>query len=359
MGALRDLIQEIISQETNCEDGLAKFKDIIKVYPSNRTQYEKYNYVRCQLKKHLGNKEVDLFFKPPEKLLEAVKQENEDKERKRLNEKLVVDFTLVMNAAIKGLHLGIQHKIYPQVLFCLSCLVCTRPNDMNGKHKRTNGQVFSPETTILHEKDGVLSLIKLKPSKQKNGTDYPPEITPFLCDTEHYDLCKEAFQFLQDEENIERDCYSSYDKYQRNEPCGPCTQACQWRKSGRTVPDLYECMCLKLGFDTAVIESSGFEDKMGREKKFRWRPYDARRFSASAFEDGRCSYGYGTRKKRKHTVNSVLGHVSNTNADEQYLTMQLDNMPVLEDLSLKLAEFHPYEVDDDLTITKGCYLIAK
>ena len=88
-------------------------------------------------------------------------------------------------------------------------------------------------------------------------------------------------------------------------------------------------------------------------------PYGARRFTASAFEAGRCHYGHGTRKKRKYTVNSVLGHVSNTNADEQYLTMQLENMPVLENLSLKLAEFHPYEADDDLTITKGCYLIAK
>ena len=127
----------------------------------------------------------------------------------------------------------------------------------------------------------------------------------------------------------------------------------------KSVPSLFECMFLNLGFDGAVIESSGFEDKLGRPIKFHWTPYGARRFTASAFENGRCHYGHGTRKKRKYTVNSVLGHVSNTNADEQYLTMQLENMPVLENLSLKLAEFHPYEADDDLTITKGCYLIAK
>jgi len=353
--SLKGLLQQITSKEISLEDGLDKFQSFINVpgaLDKHEWKYEKYNTMRRDLKKHFGNEEIERLFKPPAELWAKVKRLSEERERDKLNQKLVIDFPVFMNAAIKGLQLGIQHKIYPQVLFCLSCLVCSRPNDMNGGRTRKNGQVFSHETAFLHEKDGILSLIKKVPSKQKDNVVYPPEITPFLCDPEHYNLCKSAFEFLQDNENIERDCYSLYWKYKANEPCGPCTQACQWRKSSKSTPDILECMFDTLGFNDSIIEASGYA------KAFRFTPYDARRFTASAYEQGRCQYGYGTRKKRKLTVNSVLGHASATNADEQYLTMEIKHMQTLE-LTLQLAEFDPYIIDDGIDITKGAYLVAK
>ena len=83
MGALRDLIQEMASKETSLEDGLTKFTEIIKVYSSNRTKYDKYNYARNQLKKHFGNEQVDAVFKVPKTLYEACQREDEEKEKRR------------------------------------------------------------------------------------------------------------------------------------------------------------------------------------------------------------------------------------------------------------------------------------
>jgi len=64
----------------------------------------------------------------------------------------VIDTTLLLEKAIQGLEYALEKKLYPQVQFCLSFLVCTRPQDFNCKKIRVNGSQSSNETHVfLHD----------------------------------------------------------------------------------------------------------------------------------------------------------------------------------------------------------------
>ena len=351
------------------QDGADLFKnDIVSRYKNPETKYNKYVQIRKMLKNTFTKTEILQYFATPEHVYEEMQKYKRKRDDKKADQSISVDFTLFLESSILALRDGIKYKIYPQVLFALNCLVCARSNDFNAKLKRSNGVIFTESVAKLVDKNGILSLVRFVPSKQKDGVIYPPEVSPVLCAPKHYDLCKEAFKFLLNEENINLPCYSSDLAYRKKEACGPIPShhSSNWTKTRVQGLSCYECMFHDYGFVKAVSVENF-------KKKFKITPKFARHFFTCCAEEGRFATA-GTRHKRRKIVNSVLGHAPDSSADTNYLTMSIKNMDILPNLQLVQADQHAYVVaspppeavnnvnasdGEPISITKGAYLVAK
>ena len=356
---MKYLIDQMLAKTLSLEDGAAIFQiEIISRYTNPETKYNKFVQMRRKLKDNFSKAEILKHFATPDPVYQDMQNYKRKRDEEKADQSITVDFTLFIDSAIRALQDGIKFKIYPQVLFALNCLVCARSNDFNAKLTRSNGVIFSDSVAKLVESDGIISLVRLVPSKQKEDVVYPPEVSPLLCHPSHYGLCKQAFKFLLDEENINRPCYSSDLAYRKKEACGPIPShnSSNWTKTRVLGLSCYDCMFHDYGFQEAVLVENF-------EKKFKITPKFARHFFTCSAEEGRFATA-GTRYKRQKVVNSVLGHVPDSTADTSYLTMTIINMEKLPDMQLVQADRQPYVVpgeagSESVTIRKGAYLVAK
>jgi len=281
----------------------------------------------------VSNPEIQHPAENDEKI-RCAKHVNEDA---RHNNPAVVDVSLLLEKIITGLEYALEKKLYPQVQFCLSFLVCTRPNDFNCKKIRKNGDKSCRETHLfLHDvnyiDDTILgTLANLLPSKQHSKIQ-PFRLIPFICAPKHYKLVLEGFTFLQQKENIERPCYGGKAKFLKGLPCGPETVG--FSEQGKK-QDKNE-WSRKSNLNQLMIETLGLADCLRNPEKCQWFVFNktnARHFTACAVAQGILELDDDIMPSA--AFRNSLGHELRSSADHSYDNIKCMNMPKYENILVK------------------------
>ena len=261
----------------------------------------------------------------------------------------VIDTTLLLEKVIEGLKYALEKKLYPQVQFCLSFLVCTRPHDFNGKKVRVNGSQSSNDTHVfLHDipyKDDtiVATLANLLPSKQHQDAPLlPPRLVPFICDPKHYNLVMEGFNFLQEKENIERVCYGGEKNYLAGCACGPeNVKSVEWNRK----------------IDKLMIENLGLKNCVKNPKKCEWFKFtktNGRHFTACAMAQGILNLDDDIMPNA--AFRNALGHEIRSPADHSYDNIKCTNIPKYKNILVKKIDPNTPLVVNGKQITSGHYV---
>ena len=262
---------------------------------------------------------------------------------------VVIDTTLLLEKVIEGLKYALEKKLYPQVQFCLSFLVCTRPHDFNGKKVRVNGSQSSNDTHVfLHDipyKDDtiVATLANLLPSKQhQDALALPPRLVPFICDPQHYNLVMEGFNFLQEKENIERACYGGEKNYLAGRACGPeNVKSVEWNRD----------------IDKLMIENLGLKNCVKNPKKCEWFKFtktNGRHFTACAMAQGILNLDDDIMPNA--AFRNALGHEIRSPADHSYDNIKCTNIPKYKNILVKKIDPNTPLVVNGKQITSGHYV---
>ena len=261
----------------------------------------------------------------------------------------VIDTTLLLEKVIEGLKYALEKKLYPQVQFCLSFLVCTRPHDFNGKKVRVNGSQSSNDTHVfLHDisyKDDTIlaTLANLLPSKQHQDAPLlPPRLVPFICDPQHYNLVMEGFNFLQEKENIERVCYGGKNDYLAGRACGPeNVKSVEWNRD----------------IDKLMIDNLGLKNCVKNPKKCTWFKFtkkNGRHFTACAMGQGILNLDDDIMPNA--AFRNALGHEIRSPADHSYDNIKCTNIPKYKNILVKKIDPKAPLFVNGKEITSGHYV---
>ena len=125
----------------DCLEKLKKRKitheDFTNLYYQKLVEY-RFN-IHTIARKFTKIKKTNPEIRHPSENDEKIRRAKHANEDARHDNPAVLDVTLLLEKIIVGLKCALEKKLYPQIQFCLSFLVCTRPDDFNCKKIRTNG----------------------------------------------------------------------------------------------------------------------------------------------------------------------------------------------------------------------------
>ena len=125
----------------DCLEKLKKRKitheDFTNLYCQKLVEY-RFN-IHTIARKFTKIKKTNPEIRHPSENDEKIRRAKHANEDARHDNPAVLDVTLLLEKIIVGLKCALEKKLYPQIQFCLSFLVCTRPDDFNCKKIRTNG----------------------------------------------------------------------------------------------------------------------------------------------------------------------------------------------------------------------------
>ena len=293
-------------------------------------------------------KKIHSEIKHPEKNNETRLARKHEREDYHHANPAVIDTTLLLEKAIQGLEYALEKKLYPQVQFCLSFLVCTRPQDLNCNKIRVNGSQSSNETNkflhdISYKDDTILAtLANLMPSKQYKEALLPPRLVPFICDPKHYGLVMEGFNFLQEKENIDRACYGGKKKYLAGCACGPeNVKSVEWNRK----------------IDKLMIENLGLLNCVKNPEKCEWFKFtktNGRHFTACAMAQGILNLDDDIMPNA--AFRNALGHEIRSPADHSYDNIKCTNIPKYDNILVKKIDPNTPLVVNGKQIESGHYV---
>ena len=244
----------------------------------------------------------------------------------------------IIERAIWGLQIGVEHKIIPLLLYCISYLVPIRPNDLNPAFVRKNGVRPGRDTYELVYTDNTLALAIKKPSKvNEMQIAIQPYTTVFICKPCHYALIKRAIDLLQDPEILNLPTYKKVVNFIDRKPCGPLQKP--W------VGKIAERMKEELDFEKGVDKWGFFKPKFTQQL--------ARSFTASCLHDNIIRNNFAA----DIGVERALGHAKNSSNNTTYLKCVTRPVPHKGVRLLKVNEENPVILADGTLITNGLKVV--